>query len=513
MEGVRARLQPGTMVGEYKIGHLLGEGGMGVVYAGTHPEIGKRVAIKVLAPHAADHPDLIHRFKEEARAVNTIRHPNIIDIFAFNQLPDGRHYFVMEYLEGESLTARLERGSMEFNEMRRLLAQICSALQAAHEAGIVHRDLKPDNIWVAAQHLSESRIKLLDFGIAKLIDLTNVKTTQAGVSMGTPHYMPPEQGLGRTVDHRTDIYALGVVLYQIFAGTLPFDGVTPYDIILKHVTEAPLPPSSHRPIAPAAMEPIILDCLAKEPERRPSSMRELGQRIDAAFAAESERREQTGSVTMIPRTPRVTAMSWAAVPGGTARLHDPDSGRVPVSAPPVPTRTTLGAATGERMAVGGTVPTARPGGRGRRRSAVTGAVAVAAIVVGVGVFKRPAPGAHSVNQPETKAASVSPPAKIEAPPLPPEHVTIVVPPPESDGPSERPARSNVDKTPPLPKDTPKRRQSSKVSTGTGVRNSPASPPTAPAKSVARQPAKVQPDCKPNFVLDAQGRKHFKPECF
>ena len=273
MEGVRARLQPGTMVGEYKIGHLLGEGGMGVVYAGTHPEIGKRVAIKVLAPHAADHPDLIHRFKEEARAVNTIRHPNIIDIFAFNQLPDGRHYFVMEYLEGESLTARLERGSMEFNEMRRLLAQICSALQAAHEAGIVHRDLKPDNIWVAAQHLSESRIKLLDFGIAKLIDLTNVKTTQAGVSMGTPHYMPPEQGLGRTVDHRTDIYALGVVLYQIFAGTLPFDGVTPYDIILKHVTEAPLPPSSHRPIAPAAMEPIILDCLAKEPERRPSSMR------------------------------------------------------------------------------------------------------------------------------------------------------------------------------------------------------------------------------------------------
>ena len=218
-EGADAALRPGAFVGEYQIGHLLGEGGMGVVYAATHPEIGKRVAIKVLAPHAAQHPDLIRRFKEEARAVNKIRHPNIIDIFAFNQLPDGRHYFVMEYLEGENLTARLERGGMEFAELRRLLGQICSALEAAHEEGVIHRDLKPDNIWVAKQHRSESRIKLLDFGIAKLSDhLPSVKTTQAGVSLGTPHYMAPEQGLGRPIDHRADIYALGVVLYQIFAG-------------------------------------------------------------------------------------------------------------------------------------------------------------------------------------------------------------------------------------------------------------------------------------------------------
>src|SRR5262245_48047849 len=118
-------LEPGSMVGEYRVTHKLGEGGVGVVYAGLHPESGNRVAIKVLSPQAAAHPDLIRRFKEEARAVNKIRHPNIIDIFAFNQLPDGRHYFVMEYLDGEGLAARLGRGPMELAEMRRLLAQIC----------------------------------------------------------------------------------------------------------------------------------------------------------------------------------------------------------------------------------------------------------------------------------------------------------------------------------------------------------------------------------------------------
>jgi len=146
-----APLAPGTLVGEYQVSHKLGEGGMGVVYAGVHPEIGKRVAIKVLAPHSASHPDVIRRFKEEARAVNRIRHPNIIDIFAFNQLADGRHYFVMEYLEGESLAARLSRSAMGLGEARRLLAQICDGLDAAHRAGVIHRDLKPDNIWVALE--------------------------------------------------------------------------------------------------------------------------------------------------------------------------------------------------------------------------------------------------------------------------------------------------------------------------------------------------------------------------
>jgi serine/threonine-protein kinase len=296
-----SELVAGTMVGEYQITHKLGEGGMGVVYAGVHPEIGKRVAIKILGPKAAAYPDLIRRFKEEARAVNKIRHPNIIDIFAFNQLRDGRHYFVMEYLEGESLTDRLARGPMDFGEMRRLLEQICSALHAAHEAGVVHRDLKPDNIWVATQTMSESRIKLLDFGIAKLNDISVASATQSGVPMGTPLYMPPEQGLGRAVDRRADVYALGVLLYQVFAGTLPFQGASGYEIVLKHVTEAPVPPSRHRPVWPKEMEAIILDCLEKDPSKRPASAKVLLDRIEAAFIAHAKTPVSAGSVSTVPR--------------------------------------------------------------------------------------------------------------------------------------------------------------------------------------------------------------------
>jgi serine/threonine-protein kinase len=517
--GTDPALQPGTIVGEYQITHLLGEGGMGVVYAGTHPEIGKRVAIKVLAPSAAQHPDLIRRFKEEARAVNKIRHPNIIDIFAFNQLPDGRHYFVMEYLDGENLTARLERGSMEFAEMRRLLGQICAALQAAHEAGVVHRDLKPDNIWVATQANDESRIKLLDFGIAKLNDLTTFKGTQAGVAIGTPHYMPPEQGMGRPIDRRADIYALGVVLYQIFAGTLPFDGATAHEVVLKHVTETPSPPSSHRPIAPAAMERIILDCLEKEPERRPASARELGTRIDAAFAAEIGSSAPAGDGTKVPRLPAVAA------PGLTMPMSD----RVPgmVAAQPR-SSTTLRGSTGERIASAGDPSASEIAvvrGRGWRLPAA--GVAAAAIVAFVVVVVRgrqasephlsaaatsaaAADPAASSPSPPTRAVTPDPPAPGPAPPA--EKPAVALAPATSHpAPAKAPAVATASETSPRARPNKHERQKQPA-----IAKSPATPREAasPAKAATSPPpAAAKPNCNPNFYLDAQGDKHFKRECF
>ena len=482
-EGADAALRPGALVGEYQITHLLGEGGMGVVYAGMHPEIGKRVAIKVLAPHAAQHADLIRRFKEEARAVNKIRHPNIIDIFAFNQLPDGRHYFVMEYLDGESLTARLERGSMEFAEMRRLLSQMCSALEAAHEAGVVHRDLKPDNIWVATQHRSESRIKLLDFGIAKLNDLTNVKATQTGVSMGTPHYMPPEQAMGRPVDHRADIYALGVVLYQIFGGALPFDGTTAHEIVFKHVTEVPLPPSSHRPIVPAAMERIILDCLQKPPELRPQSIRELGRRIEAAFA-EGEPLARRGGAMAVPRLP--TAAS----------------------------ATTLRGATGEHAVTADAPSIAVAGGRGRRwPAAAIALVALVVLAVGFGVRGRRMPEAPGSTTAPTPAA-VPAAAAVPQEPVPPSP------------PAEKPAPRPAAEVPAAPAKTPSASTAPETSPPAHSRKHehrrplasvqtplPPAPPPAPKPAALPKPAAAKPNCNPNFYFDAQGDKHFKPECF
>jgi serine/threonine-protein kinase len=280
-------LAPGTAVGEYRVLRKLGEGGMGAVYAGEQPTIGKRVAIKVLAPHCASEPDLVRRFVEEARAANRIQHPHIIDIFSFGQLPDGRHYFVMEFLDGQSMAEAIDKQSLQPGELRRLLGQICGALEASHQAGIVHRDLKPENIWIARPPHSESYVKLLDFGIAKLLDPTRTNLTQTGAVLGTPLFMSPEQCLGRVVDARTDIYALGVILYRIFSGQYPFTGTVITELVYQHVADAPAPPSRHRAMPPD-LERIVLDCLAKDPAARPQSARVLGERLEAALDTWSE---------------------------------------------------------------------------------------------------------------------------------------------------------------------------------------------------------------------------------
>ena len=220
---------------------------MGSVYAGIQPVIGKRVAIKVLAPHIASNPELVRRFVDEARAVNKIGHPNIVDIFSFGWLPDKRHYFAMEFLDGQSLADRLKQGPFQPDEARRLLRQICQALEAAHRQGIVHRDLKPDNIWIVQPQHGDSYAKLLDFGIAKLMgDVDEGQRTQTGIVMGTPAYMSPEQCRGVNVERGTDIYALGMILYEMFAGQLPFKGSFA-ELITHHLITVP-----ERAVAPSA---------------------------------------------------------------------------------------------------------------------------------------------------------------------------------------------------------------------------------------------------------------------
>jgi eukaryotic-like serine/threonine-protein kinase len=288
-------LEPGAKVGEFVVDRKIAEGGMGSVYAGHHPVIGKRVAVKVLAEHCAHIPDLIRRFVEEARAVNKIGHPNIIDIFSFGTLADARPFFVMEYLEGASLAARLEAADLTASETRRLLRQICSALEAAHRAEIVHRDLKPENIWIAAPAHEDSFAKVLDFGIAKLLDNPQARTTQTGAAMGTPRYMAPEQCMGRPVDRRADIYSLGVILYELFAGVVPFRGESFGELLYQHMSEAPEPPSRHRPVDPE-LERIILSCLEKDPAKRPQTAKDLGRLLDAAL------HEGPGPITQVRTT-------------------------------------------------------------------------------------------------------------------------------------------------------------------------------------------------------------------
>jgi serine/threonine protein kinase len=256
----------GTTVGAYRVARLLGIGGMGRVYKGVHPEIGSRVAIKVLSRECADRKDLIDRFFSEARAVNLIRHESIVNVLDLSRFADGRPYIVMEYLDGAPLAEIVARagGTLPLGGLTRLVAEVLDALGAAHAKGIVHRDLKPDNIYITPT----GRSKVLDFGIAKLLPELGGSYTQTGSLLGTPHYMAPEQALGKPIDHRTDIYAMGVILYECVTGRRPFNADSLFDLLRKHVDEQPIPPRQIRHDLSPAFEHVILTAMAKDPAQR-----------------------------------------------------------------------------------------------------------------------------------------------------------------------------------------------------------------------------------------------------
>ncbi len=266
-DGLRA-VDPlvGATVGSFRVVRALGRGGMGTVYLAEHPVIGSRVAIKFLHESMAASPELVARFYDEARAVNRIGHENIVGIFDLSMLPPNRYYIVMEYLDGDALSALVRRGSFQPGEALAILLQLCDALQCAHERGVVHRDLKPDNVFVLRRR-GAPFVKLLDFGIAKLRDAPPGAQTAAGMIVGTPEYMAPEQCENRPIDARTDVYALGVMAYQMFAGVLPFTG-TITQLLLAHVHEEPRPPRSVNGLLPPALEDAILRALRKRPEDR-----------------------------------------------------------------------------------------------------------------------------------------------------------------------------------------------------------------------------------------------------
>jgi serine/threonine-protein kinase len=280
--GIDADLQPGQVVGEYQIERKLGQGGFGAVFKGVHPLIGKQVAIKVLSQRFSVDPQMVSRFVSEARAVNQIRHHNIIDIFSFGTLEDGRFYYVMEYLDGEPLDRRLaRRGPTSLAEAIPILRGVARALDAAHAKGIAHRDLKAENIFLAS-HPDGVFPKLLDFGIAKLMTPEDAHShkTRTGAPMGTPHYMSPEQCHGRAVDHRTDMYAFGVLAYVMLTGVYPLDGDDYMAILMRQVHDEPEPPSSHRSDLPAGVDAAIAWLMRKDPAARPATLLEAVQALE-----------------------------------------------------------------------------------------------------------------------------------------------------------------------------------------------------------------------------------------
>jgi serine/threonine protein kinase len=265
--------------GRYRIVKKLGEGGMGEVYAAEHVHIEKRVAVKLLRSEILGNKEAVQRFRQEARSASSIGHPNIIAIEDFGELPDGRIYLCMELLDGEPLNDMIKEEIAPERSLD-ILIQTCHGLAAAHSRGIVHRDMKPENIFVTRTPEGRDVPKLLDFGIAKVqgTDGDN-NLTKTGMIFGTPFYMAPEQAMGEGIDHRADIYAMGVIMYEMFTGSIPFEGESFMGILTKHITAEPEPPSQRavrngRGLLPG-VEPIILRAMKKSVEERYQSMDEL----------------------------------------------------------------------------------------------------------------------------------------------------------------------------------------------------------------------------------------------
>jgi len=272
-----------TIDGRYEVLELLGEGGMGMVYRVRHAALGREFALKALRRDLARDEELSARFIQEAKATAAVRHPNVVAITDFGHLPDGVPYFVMELLVGETLAHVIKAGGpLPAGRAMRIVQQVAAGLGAAHRAGVVHRDLKPENVFLVGGvdgGVASDDVRVVDFGAAKIIGSSRV--TRQGIVFGTPHYMSPEQASGEPVDHRADIYALGVIMYEMFTGRVPFEADTYMGVLTQHMFVQPVPPSQIAPGAKelGALEEITLVCLAKKPEERFATMEAVSEAI------------------------------------------------------------------------------------------------------------------------------------------------------------------------------------------------------------------------------------------
>jgi serine/threonine-protein kinase len=324
-----------VMAGKYRIDGVIGRGGMGAVYRATHVMLNKTVAIKTIKPDLIESTEMAQRFQREARAATSLEHPNIVTVYDLGQAEDGALYIAMEFVNGVNLKDVIRgSGPMPAARIARLLTQVSSALARAHRSHVVHRDLKPQNLMLAIDANGEERIKLLDFGIAKSLEEgTTLQLTSAGYSLGTPHYMAPEQAMGQEVDGRADIYALGVILYEMLVGDVPFNAASAPAILVMHLNDAPEPPSRRRPdlsITPA-LEAVALRCLEKDPAQRFQTAEEFSEALARAVpagasAASLGAPEASTSLLVTPPLPGEP----------TPRLEPSSIGRPPPHAPQPP---------------------------------------------------------------------------------------------------------------------------------------------------------------------------------
>ena len=297
-----------TLDQKYYLESKLGVGGMGTVYRAGRLLIGDRVAVKVLHPDQMADPQAVERFRREAQTTARLKHPNVVTVYDFGVSREGLNYQVMELAEGESLRSLVERhGRLAETAAAEIIRQVCAALDEAHRQGIVHRDIKPENILVQTIP-GGLKVKVLDFGIAALRDVKAGRLTRAGSLVGTPHYMSPEHCLGEELDGRSDIYSLGIVLFEMLTGVVPFDSPTTTSIVIKHVNDPPPLPRILNPKISAAVESVVLRALEKRRDARPQTAGEMARELIAAAGKARTRSPHPaivaapGVVTPAPRT-------------------------------------------------------------------------------------------------------------------------------------------------------------------------------------------------------------------
>lgn len=495
----------GERIQNYEVVSLLGEGGMGAVYVGKHPVIDRKVAIKVLRRELATDKALIERFINEARAANVIRHPNIVEIQDVGTLPDGLPYIIMELLAGESLAQRLDRvGRLGVEQAIHFAVQATSALAAAHAEGIVHRDLKPDNLFLSpvspATAPAREVLKVLDFGIAKVKrDVSSSKLTSTGSLMGTPTYMSPEQcrGIPGEIDHRTDIYAMGAIIYQMLCGRPPFVSEGVGDLLIMHLTQAPAPLRSLNPNVPEHVERAVLAALEKDKAARPQTMDALQEMLLAGDLTDEATGEAAFAATMMPpdpgsfvpgsnpfanlrrggTNPGAGGASGTIVGIGGAPAKTPSTPAAPALQTSAKVPTTFSRSTGQVLTAAGldddALDALGASAAKRKRSVIIGGAAagLVAVVAVVGIASRgkdegakagaaatqgapAAPSAGPITTPSAppSAAAVAPPAPAAAPseapkpaaqPAAPEVARAAATPPAAAPPQQEPARSEA----------------------------------------------------------------------
>jgi tRNA A-37 threonylcarbamoyl transferase component Bud32 len=394
--GAAADPNLGKMVaGKYKVEKLLGQGGMGKVYLAHNVPLDQKVVLKVLLPEYGQDPDTVKRFQHEGRAASRLRHPNVIQVMDFGAMEDGTLYMAMEFLPGKDL-AHLISNEFPLGEKRiaRIGAQILAALVEAHAQNIIHRDLKPENVMIEQRRGDPDFVKVLDFGIAKITD-AKTKLTAAGLVCGTPEYMSPEQAKGADLDPRSDLYSVGVIVYQMVTGLLPFDSDTPVGFLMKHLTEPPMPPSQRQPEVEVSpdLEAFIMRSLSKDPAARFPSAEEMREALLTCVP------EATGPV----RTATAQAVAAGASPSKPG-----------VKAPTAAAKAAPQAKPKTKVEAEPEAPPAKSGGKG---GLIAAAVAAVVLAGGAGAFFATR-GGGDAKAPATAAAPAPAAAAPAAPPAP-----------------------------------------------------------------------------------------------